>query len=224
MQQSNRDLQIITDDLRNFLRFCEESSDPLLQAAPAPVQTPQQNRIGQANGALRDLKVRRSELSSRQAAVVENLDTFYRNATSPPDNFGLFFTDAERPMARFNQQEQATMDRRGSFCLNDDALRALPALLDDIPAEAGIIGHSNATSAVNAVAASVKSHTEVVNGAALLEAQRGQRICPMTLKPAKFQQFLGQNSESLRQIAAICHQPLARRERLLESQIGRAHV
>jgi len=199
---ASRSIDLLANDLRALLQVAEANRQPAPPPAPAAVS----ERIGRMNTALVELRSRRATLNPRQERVVDEMGQFYQDTISTPTNSDIFYVSSD---ARQNlpEADQITLQRRASFLLNGAAFGELPHAIDEISEEAGIIGYSKATLMINAIANSVKSQIEHVNAAALQDAQRGDRVCPMTLQPAKFSEFLKQHDRVLREIVDACQLP-----------------
>ena len=155
MHRSTNDSQLLADDLRRFLRFTEDAAATQERPDAASASSPQQNRVGRSNPALTDLQHMRRQMSPLQSAAEDHVKMFYVHARVPRRNMDLGFTGPDGAPAQFDETHLETVQRRASFLLNSDALDALPEIAMEIAEEAGIIGHSTATLAFNAIAGSV---------------------------------------------------------------------
>ncbi len=213
MQRANTtSVNALAQDLQGFLRV-SESTDTHRETTSSPPQT-----IGRSNAALRDLQGMRSRLSPLQANVADQVAEFYETSARPCRNGDLGFQPAGNA-ARIPPGDQRTLARRASFLLNSEAIKSVPGLAREIPPNAGVIGHSTATMAINAVLNSVKSQTELVNAAAVHDARRGARVCPMTLQPEKFDAFLRHNAHTIANIVDACRESGPRRNRALQPHL-----
>jgi len=172
------------------------------------------------NPALEELRRLRdnNHLNSSQAEVVQNIEQFYVNARSARTNGDI----ARLPThIRQNppQDVQAGLARRPSFLLNSETLKALPSAIVELAASDTLPRQAKASLVVNAIVTSVKHHIEHVEAAALEDAQRGKRICPMTLQPAKLRAFLSQQEPVLEEIISACQLPSNLRESEVERHL-----
>lgn len=188
---------------------------PAPASAPSPLARQVARTVGRTNPALVGLQNMRSRLTPSQAAIVTTIERFYEDNATPKRNLDLDFIAREEFWINLTDEHERTLERRASFLLNSDSMYTMDALICNIVPDAGPNGHSVTTIAVNAVACSVKSQTEHVKEVALQEAQRGERICPMTLQQLSFQNMLYRNEHLLKQAVQACRMPVAQRERAL---------
>ncbi len=192
------------------------AAQPQPAAAASPAALEAARTVGRSNPALVDLQHMRRGLSPLQDGIVDSVAQFYADSAAPKSNRELGFSGSAEAVSNMTGDHARTLERRASFLLNSEAMDALHPLLANVARDAGILGHSVTTMAVNAVATSVKSQTELVKAVALKQAQDGERVCPMTLQPAHFQRMLDENASRLAQVVEACRLPVAARERTLK--------
>lgn len=170
---------------------------------------PEPCRVGRNNPSLSTLKTLRSAPTSGATGVVEKLEKFYENVDKKQTNGALLAS--QQPARTFRnpkRNEAIALERRASFLNLQEPLEALPSAISNV-----FESNNSSTSVreVNAIVTAVKSQIETLNDVALKQARDGQRICPMTLHPEKFDDFLQQNSETLERIVEVCNLPTALR-------------
>ena len=181
-----------------------------------PQTTRPETAIGQSNPALAQLKRFGPRMSEQEGETTCRIDKFYNDKQTARTNQELGYDVPSGPASRQNSAVQATMRRRPSFLLNNDAMACLAGPLNELAEESAYTADSRAKLEINAIVNSVKSQVEHVMSAAVQDAQRGDRICPLSLQPEKFPAFLAANSGLVRAIVNVCQYPQPSRDRLLE--------
>ncbi|MES2830731.1 MAG: hypothetical protein V4695_01910 [Pseudomonadota bacterium] len=202
-------LDKLTNDLRALLQFSENAEAARRKPAAPAIPEP----IGRVNNALLELRGRRSMLGPTQREAVDKIGMFYNLTTTAVKNEDIYrIPDRERK--RMPDRDRLTLKRSASYLLNSSALHTLHDEVEKIPYEAGMIGHSTSTMMVNAIANSVKFQTEHIKDAALAEARRGERICPMTLQPQLLRSYLREHDHLFERLILACDLPASARDRV----------